>query len=39
MHYAKVSLGWSAYLNGMQQDFDRFAAELRQIGAHLGSAG
>jgi len=39
VHYAKVSLGWSAYLNGMQQDFDRFAAELRQVGAHLSSTG
>ena len=34
-HYAKMSLGWSAYLNGIQQDFDQFADELRQIGEYL----
>ncbi len=38
VHYAKVSVGWSAYLNGMQQDFDQFADELAQIGAHLSAA-
>ena len=31
-HYAKMSLGWSAYLNGMQTDYDVFAKELKQIG-------
>lgn len=30
-HYAKMSLGWSAYLNGMQQDYDMFAEELERI--------
>ncbi len=34
-HYAKMSLGWSAYLNGMQTDYDQFAAELRQVGEYL----
>lgn len=37
VHYAKTSLGWSAYLNGMQQDYDTFANELSQIGEHVKS--
>ena len=32
VHYAKTSLGWSAYLNGIQQDHQQFAEELTQIG-------
>jgi AhpD family alkylhydroperoxidase len=35
VHYAKMSLGWSAYLNGMRIDYDQFAGELQQIGEHL----
>lgn len=35
VHYAKMSLGWSAYINGVQTDYDQFAKELTQIGAHL----
>jgi len=35
VHYAKMSLGWSAYLNGMQTDYDQFAAELQQVGEYL----
>ena len=35
VHYAKTSLGWSAYLNGMRVDRDQFAEELEQIGEHL----
>lgn len=31
VHYAKMSLGWSAYLNGMQQDYDMFAEEMDRI--------
>jgi AhpD family alkylhydroperoxidase len=31
VHYAKNSLGWSAYINGMQEDYDSFAAEVAQI--------
>lgn len=38
VHYAKVSLGWSAYLNGMQVDYDQFADELGQIGEHLAAS-
>lgn len=35
VHYAKNSLGWSAYLNGMQTDYDEFAEELEQVGEFL----
>ncbi|HSN86629.1 MAG TPA: carboxymuconolactone decarboxylase family protein [Thermoanaerobaculia bacterium] len=35
VHYAKHSLGLSAYLNGIRQDFDDFSDELRQIGEYL----
>lgn len=35
VHYAKMSLGWSAYLNGTRQDHNQFAEELEQIGAYL----
>ncbi len=30
VHYAKSSAGWSAYLNGMQVDYDQFTNELDQ---------
>lgn len=39
VHYAKSSLGWSAYINGMQEDYDTFAAELQQVGEYLSSKG
>jgi AhpD family alkylhydroperoxidase len=35
VHFAKMSLGWSAYLNGMQTDYDMFATELERIGDHM----
>ena len=35
VHYAKHTVGWSVYLNGMQQDFDEFSRELHEIGEHL----
>jgi len=35
VHYAKSSLGWSAYLNGMRTDYDQFAEEVRRIGEHM----
>ncbi|MFF2846928.1 carboxymuconolactone decarboxylase family protein [Streptomyces sp. NPDC058001] len=31
VHYAKASLGWSAYINGMREDYDQFASEVKQI--------
>jgi AhpD family alkylhydroperoxidase len=35
VHYAKYTVGWSAYLNGIRADYDEFARELEQIGEHL----
>jgi len=35
VHYAKMSLGWSAYLNGIQQDYDQFAEELQRVGEYV----
>lgn len=35
VHYAKMSLGWSAYINGIRQDYDEFANELTKIGEYL----
>ena len=37
VHYAKMSLGWSAYLNGIRQDYDQFAEELGRIGEHISA--
>jgi AhpD family alkylhydroperoxidase len=37
VHYAKMSLGWSAYINGIQTDYDQFAKELSQVGEHLAA--
>lgn len=31
VHYAKASAGWSAYLNGMQADYDVFKDELSRV--------
>ena len=30
VHYAKSSAGWSAYLNGLQLDYDQFKKEILQ---------
>jgi len=37
VHYAKYSLGWSAYVNGMQVDFEQFKDELGKIGQYLAA--
>lgn len=37
VHFAKMSTGWSVYLNGMQTDYDLFTEELHKIGAHIKS--
>lgn len=31
VHYAKHTVGWSTYLNGIRQDFDEFENELKEI--------
>ena len=35
VHYAKSSAGWSAYLNGLQIDYDQFADEMRRAGEYV----
>jgi AhpD family alkylhydroperoxidase len=35
VHYAKLSVGWSAYLNGTQQDYDTFKDELVQVVSYV----
>ncbi|MFP5221333.1 MAG: carboxymuconolactone decarboxylase family protein [Acidobacteriota bacterium] len=35
VHYAKSSAGWSAYLNGMQVDFEKFKGEIRKACDHV----
>ena len=35
VHYAKTSLGWSAYLNGIQTDYDMFANEIERVVDHI----
>ena len=35
VHYAKMPVGWSTYLNGIQQDYGQFEEELQKIGNFL----
>jgi AhpD family alkylhydroperoxidase len=35
VHYAKSSAGWSAYLNGLQVDYEQFAKEMAQIAEYV----
>ncbi|MDX1658403.1 MAG: carboxymuconolactone decarboxylase family protein [Nitriliruptorales bacterium] len=35
VHLAKFTVGWSVYLNGLRQDYDEFADEVKQIGDYL----
>ncbi len=37
VHFAKSSAGWSAYLNGLQFDYDAFRNEVLQICEHVRS--
>lgn len=34
-HFAKHSAGWSTYLNGIREDYDRFAGDLAKVGEYL----
>ena len=38
VHYAKSSAGWSAYLNGMQVDYEQFRRELMEACEHVRRA-
>jgi AhpD family alkylhydroperoxidase len=35
IHFAKSSAGWSAWLNGLQFDYDQFHGEIQQIVRHV----
>ena len=35
VHYAKSTAGWSAYINGLQIDFDQFRKEVQQACEHV----
>jgi AhpD family alkylhydroperoxidase len=35
VHFAKFTVGWSVYLNGIREDYDQFAEELGQITAYV----
>ena len=37
VHFAKSSAGWSAYLNGLQFDYDQFKREVLQVCEHVRS--
>lgn len=32
---AKYTAGWSVFLNGIREDYDRFAKEVKQVTEHL----
>jgi AhpD family alkylhydroperoxidase len=35
VHYAKSSAGWSAYINGLQLDYETFKAEIDKACKHV----
>jgi AhpD family alkylhydroperoxidase len=35
VHFAKSSMGWSTYLNGMQVDYEQFRQELSRACEHV----
>jgi AhpD family alkylhydroperoxidase len=35
VHFAKYTVGWSVYLNGLRVDYDQFARELQEIGKYI----
>ena len=35
VHYTKLVSGWSTYINGLQVDYEDFAAEVAQVAAHV----
>jgi AhpD family alkylhydroperoxidase len=37
VHYAKSSMGWSTYINGLQLDYDQFKAEVLEACEHVRS--
>ena len=39
VHYSKNSAGWSAYLNGLQVDYDTFKDEIGKVVKHVRKQG
>ena len=37
VHFAKLSAGWSTYLNGMQTDYDQFKEEVHRAADYIRS--
>ena len=37
VHFAKSSAGWSAYLNGMQVDYEQFKDEMKRVSEYVRS--
>jgi alkylhydroperoxidase/carboxymuconolactone decarboxylase family protein YurZ len=37
IHFAKSSAGWSAYINGLQLDYDQFKKEVLAACEHVRS--
>lgn len=37
VHFAKSSAGWSAYINGLQIDYDQFRDEVQKMGNYVRS--
>lgn len=37
LHYAKSTMGWSTYVNGLQTDYDQFKKEVDQICAYVSA--
>lgn len=35
VRFAKFTVGWSVYVNGLQTDYDTFKEETMQIGEHI----
>ena len=35
VHFAKSTMGWSTYLNGLQLDFDQFKAEILKASEYI----
>ena len=35
VHYAKMTVGWSVYLNGIREDYDQFVVEMSQMRDYL----
>jgi hypothetical protein len=35
VHYTKVVVGWSTYINGMQVDYDDFKAQIGRVVEHV----